>query len=151
VSWPDCFLGGSLVLTLRRGRIAPDRLARGQRGHVIDCHHIIHALRRKPQALLNLVYRDQLFPRTAYRRAWDRLIEAGPPKSACRVMVALLALAHDGACEAELAAALDETLDAGALPDLLVLEHRFAPVAAAPPQVVVTLPSLDSYDALDAA
>jgi hypothetical protein len=118
---------------------------------VIDYHHIIHALRRKPHALLNLVYRDQLFPRTAYRRAWDRLIEAGPPRSACRVMVALLALAHDGACEAELAAALDATLDAGALPDPLVLQRRFAPVAAAAPQVVVTLPSLDSYDALYAA
>ena len=147
----DCFLGGSLVLTLRRGRITPDRLARGQRGHVIDYHHIIHALRRKPHALLNLVYRDQLFPRTAYRRAWDRLIEAGPPRSACRVMVALLALAHDGACEAELAAALDATLDAGALPDPLVLQRRFAPVAATAPEVVVTLPSLDSYDTLYAA
>jgi hypothetical protein len=66
-------------------------------------------------------------------------------------MVALLALAHDGACEAELAAALDATLDAGALPDPLVLQRRFAPVAAAAPQVVVTLPSLDSYDALYAA
>jgi hypothetical protein len=147
----DCFLGGSLVLTLRRGRISPDRMARGQRGHVIDYRHIIHALRRKPHALLNLVYLDQIFPRTAYRRAWDRLIEAGPPRSACRVMVALLALAHDGACEAELAAALDETLDAGGLPDPIALECRFAPVAAAAPEVVVTLPSLDSYDALYAA
>jgi hypothetical protein len=147
----DCFLGGSLVLTLRRGRIAPDRLARGQRGHVIDYRHIIHALRRKPHALLNLVYRDQLFPSTAYRRAWDRLVEVGPPSAACRVMVALLALAHDGACEAELAAALDEILDAGALPDPLVLEHRFTPATAAAPEVVVTLPLLDSYDALYAA
>ena len=147
----DCFLGGSLVLTLRRGRMAPDRVARGQRGHVIDYRHIIHALRRKPQALLNLVYRDQLFPRTAYRRTWDRLIETGPPRSACRVMVALLALAHERACEAELAVALDEILDAGALPDPVALEDRFAPVAAAAPEVIVTLPSLETYDALYAA
>jgi hypothetical protein len=62
------------VLTLRRGRISPER---GNRGHVIDYRHIIHSLRRKPGALLNLVYRDQLFPRTAYRRAWDRLIVLG--------------------------------------------------------------------------
>ena len=62
--------------------MAPDRVARGQRGHVIDCRHIIHALRRKPQALLNLAYRGQLFPRTACRRTWDRLIETGPPRSA---------------------------------------------------------------------
>jgi len=144
----DCFLGGSLVLTLRRGRISPGRLARG---HVVDYRHIIHALRRKPQALLNLVYRDQLFPRTAYRRAWDRLIEAGPPNAACRIMVALLSLAHERACEAELAAALDEILEAGALPDPIVLERRFAPVTAAAPEVIVTLPPLDGYDALYAA
>jgi hypothetical protein len=65
--------------------------------------------------------------------------------------VALLALAHDGACEAELAVVLDETLDAGALPDPIALERRFAPVAAAAPEVVVTLPSFDSHDALYAA
>lgn len=147
----DCFLGASLVLTLPRGRIAPERLARGQRGHVIDYRHIIHALRRKPQALLNLVYRDQVFPRTAYRRAWDRLIEVGPPRSACRTMVALLALAHEHACETELAAALDETLDAGVLPDPIALERRFARRAQAAPDVIVTLPPLESYDTLYAA
>jgi hypothetical protein len=31
---------------------------------------VIHALRKKPMALLNLVYRDQLFPRAAYARAF---------------------------------------------------------------------------------
>jgi hypothetical protein len=31
--------------------------------------HVIHSLRRKPVALLNLVYREQLFPRRVYRRA----------------------------------------------------------------------------------
>ena len=147
----DCFLGGSLVLTLRRGRISSDRVALGQRGHVVDYRHIIHSLCRKPMALLNLVYRDQLFPRTAYRRAWERLIETGPAKSACKTMVALLLLAHERACEAELAAALDDGLDAGVLPDPLALAERFAPVIAAVPEVIVTLPSLETYDALYAA
>src|SRR4051794_41521645 len=35
---------------------------------VVNYRHVIHALRRKPMALLNLVYRDQLFPREAYRQ-----------------------------------------------------------------------------------
>jgi hypothetical protein len=60
------FLGSTSVLTLRRGR-PPE--ARGRRGHVVDYRHVIHALKRKPVALLNLVYRDQLFPRPAYRGA----------------------------------------------------------------------------------
>jgi hypothetical protein len=58
----ECLLGGSLVLTLRRGRIPRGRADRGRCGHVVDYRHVIHALRRKPMALLNLVYRDQLFP-----------------------------------------------------------------------------------------
>jgi hypothetical protein len=39
-------------------------------------------------------------------------------KQACRTIVGLLALAHDRACEAELAGAIDAELDAGRLPDL---------------------------------
>jgi hypothetical protein len=35
-------------------------------GHVVDYRHVIHALRKKPMALLNLVYRDQLFPRPLF-------------------------------------------------------------------------------------
>ncbi len=58
----ECFLGSTLVLTLPRGRRPGDAL-HNRTGHVADYHHIIHALRRKPMALLNLVYRDQLFPR----------------------------------------------------------------------------------------
>src|SRR4051812_39229966 len=54
-------------------------------------------------ALLNLVYRDQLFPREAYRRAFEALREAVPERQACRITVDLLALAHDRGCEAELA------------------------------------------------
>ena len=45
-------------------------------------------------ALLNLVYSDQLFPRDAYRLTFDRMLEQLPEKSACRLMVDLLALAH---------------------------------------------------------
>ena len=84
----ECFLGGTLVQTLRRGR----SIDGNRRGHVVDYHHIIHALRRKPMALLNLVYREQVFPRQAYR-AWDALIArlrcATPVASRCHGLPAL--------------------------------------------------------------
>jgi hypothetical protein len=99
-------------------------------------------------ALLNLVYRDQLFPRTAFRRTWEALIAAQPPRTACRLMVGLLALAHDRACEAELAAALDAILDAGELPELAALQQRFMPSIASVPMVTVSLPAAIAYDAL---
>src|ERR1700726_5313780 len=58
----QCFLGSPPLMTLRRGR--PVSESKG--GHVVDYRHVIHALRKKPMALNNLVYRDQLFPRPAY-------------------------------------------------------------------------------------
>jgi hypothetical protein len=140
----DCFLGGTLLLTLRRGR----RPANGRSGYVVDYRHVIHALRRKPMALLNLVYRDHLFPREAYRRTWDVLIATQSPRLACRTMVGILALAHERACEAELAGELEEILAAGELPDLAMLRDRFMPTQMVLPSVTVLLPAAIAYDAL---
>jgi hypothetical protein len=99
-------------------------------------------------ALLNLVYRDQLFPRAAYARAFDALLVGVGEKRACRTMVGLLALAHDRACEAELADAIEAELDAGRLPDLDRLRERFLPDAAVIPDIVVELAPLSLYDEL---
>ena len=118
---------------------------------MVDYHHVIHTLRRKPMALLNMVYRDQLFPREAFRRTWDLLIAAQPARQACRSMVGLLALARDRACEAELARGLQSILDAGEVPDLAVLQQRFMPVSTAVPEVTVTVPAATAHDNLLAA
>jgi hypothetical protein len=95
--------------------------------------------------------RDALLPRPAYRLAWERLLAAGDPKVACRTMVALLALAHERGCEAELATALTDQVQgtevAGAI-DLAALQARFAPARVAMPEIVVNLPPVSSYDAL---
>ncbi len=101
-------------------------------------------------ALNNLVYRDQLFPRPAYRRAFETMcIELGD-KRACKVTVELLALAHDRACEAELAQAIDADLDAGRSPDLAVLRARFGPSLGSVPVIEVKLVPLSTYDELAA-
>ena len=88
---------------------------------------MIHTLRRNPLALLNLVYRDQLRPRAAYRHRFDYWCERLSERSACKLMVALLSLAQDRACEAQLAVSLREDLAAHRLPDLKDLRSRFAP------------------------
>jgi hypothetical protein len=138
----ECFQGSTPILTLRRGRPDPS----GKHAHVVDYRHVIHSLRRKPMALLNLVYRDQLFPRPVFARTFDALLAASSEKAACRAMVGILALAHERACEAELALALQIDLDRGVLPDLAALIERFRPKDAGVPDVVVTLPSLALYD-----
>jgi hypothetical protein len=140
----DVFQGATHLFALPRGRPGPN----GKHGHVVDYRHVIHSLRRKPMALLNLVYRDQLFPRRAYARAFDALLAEAGEKLACRTMVGLLALAHERACEAELAAAIEEELDAGRTPNIAAFTERFAPKAAATPNVVVALPELAVYDAI---
>ncbi len=141
----ECFLGGTLMMTLRRGK--PPQV-NGKRNHVVDYRHVIHALRKKPMALLNLVYRDQLFPRAAYARAFEALLAKEGEKRACCVTVSLLALAHDRACEAELADAIEAELEAGRLPDPTQLRKRFQPDATAIPDITVKLVPLSSYDEL---
>ncbi len=144
----ECLLGSTPVITLVRGRTYQGRHGPHRTLHVVDYRHVIHALRRKPAALLNLVYRDQLFPRDAYRRTWERLCAAQPPRTACQIMVGLLALAHERACEADLAAELDSLIAADRLPDMNALLHQFAPAERRIADVTVTLPSPASYDAL---
>src|ERR1700694_4385524 len=131
-------------MPLRRGQPVSERKG----GHVVDYRHVIHALRRKPMALSNLVYRDQLFPRQAYRKAFEALRAEGGDKRACQVTVELLALAHDRACEAELAQVIDAELDAGRLPDMALLRERFAPSPASLPEIRIAFVALSSYDEL---
>jgi len=143
----ELFVGGTRVLSLVRGRPGRD----GKHGHVVDYRHVIHALRRKPMALLNLVYRDQLWPREAYRHMFDYLCERLTQRSACKLMVELLSLAHDRACEGQLASVLSEDLVARRLPDLKELRARFAPDLASLPQVCVLLTPLSHYEVLNDA
>lgn len=119
----DLFLGGTALFTLPRGRAEVS----GKHGHIVDYRHVIHALRRKPMALLGLVYRDQLFPREAYARMFERLRERLADRMACRTMVELLSLAHERACEAELADVLGQLLASPkGMPDMAKLRARFA-------------------------
>ena len=100
-------------------------------------------------ALLNLVYRDQLFPREAYRQTFDLLLERLPERQACRIMVELLALAHERGCESELADLLAADLERRAIcPTSAALRIRFAPDPAPLPNVVVQLAPLAAYEAL---
>jgi hypothetical protein len=140
----ELFVGGTHLLTLPRGRAQ----ANGKHDQVVNYHHVIHSLRKKPMALLHLVYRDKLFPRAEYRRAFEALCAALPERQACKIAVELLALAHDRSCEAELARELDRLIRSGDLPDLGVLRRRFAPDPASLPSVSVTPVALDSYETL---
>jgi hypothetical protein len=76
--------------------------------------------------------------------------EQGDLGRACKVTIELLALAHERACEAELAEAISADLDAGRLPDLAALCARFRPARTTIPNVAVELAPLHVYDELAA-
>ncbi len=140
----ELFLGDQPHLTLPRGR----RRSASRAGYVVNYRHVIHSLKRKPMALLRSVYRDELFPREAYRRCFERALERGDERAACRRAVRLLALAHEANCEAELAQAIEEDLRAGKLPDAKPLEDRFAPRCGTMPAVGVAPAELSGYAGL---
>ena len=60
------FHGRELLLSLPR--------VRGDRGTKIDYRHIIEHLLRKPGAFAHYVHREELFPDSAFRLAYDRLV-----------------------------------------------------------------------------
>ncbi len=135
-------LGGTVLLTLQRDRSG----ANGKHGHVstIGTSSTRCAASRR---LLNLVYRDQIFPREAYRLTFDLCEQLS--SRAAKTMVELLSFAHERTCEAQLAHALEQYhLADGRLPDLDALRARFAPDPATVPQVHVQLASLSDYEAL---
>ena len=71
-------------------------------------------------------------------------------RRACRVAVALLALAHEQGCERALAERIDDVLDAGGIPDPTALATE---LAEPEPGVLDIAPavregSLDRYDGL---
>ena len=146
----ECFVGQSLALTLCRGR----GQAEGRHGHVVDYRHVIHSLRRKPMALLNLVYRDALFPRPAYRLAWEKLLasrrSANAPASRWWRFWRwrMIAAAKPNSPPRSPSRWQVQEAAGGGVIDVPALQARFAPVPATMPDIVVSLPPVASYDVL---
>jgi hypothetical protein len=139
----ELFLGPDKVMTTPRVRVKhPDR------GHSVDFRHFIGNLRRKPQALRYLVYRDALFPTHAYLRAWEALDAARDARQACRDMVALLDIAANGDCVDALAARIEAALDGGGLPDIAELKSEFLPTTRARGDVTIPPPNATGYNCL---
>lgn len=139
------YLGSTKVVSHPRVRSSGG----GPRVHVVDYRHVIHALKRKPQALARSVYRDGLFPQSEYTAAWQALSTALTQRDACRRMVGLLVLAHEEVCEDELARLIADNLANGRLPDPEELATRITRHNhGLPTDVSVDLTALESFDGL---
>ena len=65
---------------------------RGKKKHIINYRHVIDWLVRKPGAFENYQYRDDLFPTSRFRMAYDALRETSPNR-ASREYLQILELA----------------------------------------------------------
>ncbi len=139
----DCYLSGALVHSTPRASRGPSG-----RGRALDYRHFVEALKRKPQAFKGLAFRDELFPREAYRRTWEQLEARLAQREACKTMVGLLELAARDGLEAVLATRLNALLVDGRLPELKALREEFAPHQSDCPLVSVEIPPASSYDEL---
>jgi len=84
---------------------------RGRGKHRVDYRHIIDWLVRKPGAFENYRYRDELFPTSRFRMAWDALREVAPGRANKRYLEILQLAAQEG--EARVDEALLGLLEAG--------------------------------------
>jgi len=135
------FYGRELLLRLPRDA--------GDRGVVIDYRHIITHLLRKPGAFAQYVHREELFPDSAFRLAYDRLVADHGERAGRLEYLHLLKLA------AELGEAAISTLvgqySSPAQPQKWTVAglRRFLGVPGGPPVPDLQLePELASYDAL---
>jgi len=69
---------------------------RGRGKHRVDYRHIIDSLVRKPGALTNYRYRDELFPTSRFRIVWDTLRELIPLQANKRYLEILQLAAQEG-------------------------------------------------------
>jgi hypothetical protein len=120
---------------------------RGEHKHRIDYRHVIGWLVRKPGAFANYRYREEMFPTTRFRSAYDVLCEQQPARAA-KEYVTILELAARTS-ELRVDAELDRVLREGGRIDAAAIERRVNEnEAPSVPEVEVHEVDLGCYDGL---
>jgi hypothetical protein len=133
------YVGPSLAFTLPR--------MSGTKQHHINYQHVIWSLVRKPGAFAAYRYRDDLFPTTTFRQAYDRLVSVRS-KRADHEYVRVLHLAAS-ISESEVETALTLLLEAATLPTAeAVRELVCIPQLSAIPAMQTPSLDLSPYDQL---
>jgi hypothetical protein len=119
----------------------------GKHKHHIDYHHIIWSLVRKPGAFAAYQYRDELFPTTTFRLAYDRLKREWPKRAETEYVRILHLAATTSESEVETALAL--LLESRTVPTFVAVGDLVKlPVAPVVPQIQAPLLDLSPYDQL---
>lgn len=136
----DLYYAQKLVDTLPR--------LRGKNRHLINYRHLIDQLQRKPGAFENYRYREEMFPGSCFRVAYDELKDRHTQQVAAREYLKILAMAAKES-ETAVTAALTELcgrqpITAQAVEKLVRTQQLPSPVT----DVGVVAVDLASYDCL---
>lgn len=123
---------------------------RGDQLHRIDYRHVIWSLVRKPGAFERYVYREEMFPSLAFRRAYDAI---QTPHRGVKGDLEYLRILHLAAStiEADVDAALELLLDDGraiTVDAVRAVVSQAASGAVSVPELAPPTVDLDTYDAL---
>lgn len=121
---------------------------RGKNRHLINYRHLIDQLQRKPGAFENYRYREEMFPGSCFRVAYDELKDRHTQQVAAREYLKILAMAAKES-ESAVTAALTELcgrqpITAQAVEELVRTQQLPSPVT----DVGVVAVDLASYDCL---
>jgi hypothetical protein len=120
---------------------------RGGREHRIDYRHVIWSLVRKPGAFARYRYREELFPTSTFREAYDALCRWRGERADVDYVRTLHLAASTLECTVE--KVLRELLDGRASFDYATIRERAAPAKPEVPQLATPgVPDLRVYDAL---
>jgi len=120
---------------------------RGSREHRIDYRHVIWSLVRKPGAFARYRYREELFPTSVFRAAYDALCETRGERADIEY-VRILHLAAS-TLEAHVERALAQQLASGEPFDYAAVRELAAPEKPTVPALAaLAAPDLGVYDAL---
>lgn len=120
----------------------------GRHGHRINYRHIIWSLVRKPWAFERYKYREDLFPNTVFRQAYDMLNES--MTSSRDADIHYLRILHLAAStmETEVEVALELLFAEGEVPEIERVKALVSPSMPEHPDVNIPKVDLSNYDSL---
>lgn len=113
----------------------------------INYRHVIDTLLRKPGGFRKYRHREDLFPRSVFRRAWEALQERFSPRRADLAYLRILKLAAKG-LETDVAAVLEELLSTPQPWDDRTVAEKVQPLQPWIPALAVNTVNLKDYDRL---
>jgi len=137
------YLGCTLVLTLAR-----KYQEQHKSNYVIDYHHVIHSLIKKPGAFRFCKYKNEILPNENYRAIWNYIDAIEPQQTAPKTMLRILKLAADYDCEAALESYLMNIISNKQGLNIEEIENQFNTSNPSLPKVECKQHMLADYDQL---